>query len=426
MAVFTIAVRYETEAVCVTPLRTGGQDGDPETVLRDAQGRAFLQGSSLAGALRGWLEDQGKKDVAKELFGSQKGSGRLMVSDALFGADDVQATRPRLRINGKTGTADNGGKFDTAHMVAGSRLHFTLTWLGREKNSDETDTIERMLGALHRGEIRLGAQKTNGFGHVRLTVKKRVFQMQNAADREAWLADEAGGIVLTLPESGVLSSRVKFLVTGRTDGILVKASAQEKRTKGKEGTVSVTVNLKENGRSVLPGSSVKGAVRARAESIARLLGLPDAVTEEWFGRGSNRDDNGLPGQVVFNDVMLSEQKKEIRRIRINRFTGGVIRQGMMTEEPVSSDVDLTITAPAENPVGCGLLLYALRDLGLGLYHLGSGGSIGRGYLVVRKIEIEAPSGKKAALVFRENQPVSIEDPDGLLNVWMQAVRREQQ
>ena len=42
MAVFTMAVRYETEAVCVTPLRTGGQDGDPETVLRDAQGRAFL------------------------------------------------------------------------------------------------------------------------------------------------------------------------------------------------------------------------------------------------------------------------------------------------------------------------------------------------------------------------------------------------
>ena len=84
------------------------QDGDPETVLRDAQGRTFCR------ELTGWRAARmaggsgRKKDVAKELFGSQKGSGRLMVSDALFGADDVQATRPRLRINGKTGTADDG------------------------------------------------------------------------------------------------------------------------------------------------------------------------------------------------------------------------------------------------------------------------------------------------------------------------------
>ena len=48
-AVFTRAVRYQADAVCETPLRTGGADGSMESVLRDSFGNAFVQGSSLAG-----------------------------------------------------------------------------------------------------------------------------------------------------------------------------------------------------------------------------------------------------------------------------------------------------------------------------------------------------------------------------------------
>lgn len=130
-ATFTRAVRYWVEAVCLTPLRTGGADGAAETVLRDWEGRPFVQGTSLAGVLRGWLEER-DPDQAEALFGSQRQGGSLMVSDGLFEAAAEQQTRPRLRINGATGTADNGGKFDVAHIAAGSRLTFTLTWLGDE------------------------------------------------------------------------------------------------------------------------------------------------------------------------------------------------------------------------------------------------------------------------------------------------------
>ena len=96
-------------------------------------------------------------------------------------------------------------------MVAGSRLHFTLTWLGREDKVNETDTIEQMLAALHRGEIRLGAQKTNGFGHVRLTVKKTCVSDAECRRTGSLAGGRGGRQLLTLPESGVLSSRVKFL-----------------------------------------------------------------------------------------------------------------------------------------------------------------------------------------------------------------------
>ncbi len=45
-AVFTTAIRYKVNAVCETPLRTGGAAGNTESVLRDSFGNAFLQGSS--------------------------------------------------------------------------------------------------------------------------------------------------------------------------------------------------------------------------------------------------------------------------------------------------------------------------------------------------------------------------------------------
>lgn len=425
-ATFTRAVRYRVEAVCLTPLRTGGADGAVDTVLRDWTGRPFVQGTSLAGALRDWLADRDPCQV-ESLFGSQQQSGSLMVSDGLFEVAAEQQTRPRLRIDGATGTADDGGKFDVAHIAAGSRLTFTLTWLGREEMLEQTGAVEQMLAALHAGEIRLGAQKTNGFGRVSLTVQKRSYRMEDAGDRAAWLEDREDGTPLTLPTL-TLGGQVVFTLTGRADSILVKAGAREMRSSPKSGNRNVTVPLRENGRAILPGSSVKGAVRARVTAIAELLGMEETVTEELFGRMNRRGenpDNGLPGKVRFEDAVLSGKSQEISRIRINRFTGGVIRQGLFVEEPIQSEMELRITLPEGESRGCGLLLYALRDLGLGLYNLGSGGAVGRGYLAVDTIRAQAPDGAEACLRFDQDRRCTMEDPSGLFARWLDAVRRDE-
>ena len=425
-ATFTRAVRYRVEAVCLTPLRTGGADGAVETVLRDWTGRPFVQGTSLAGALRDWLADR-DPDKVESLFGSQQQSGSLMVSDGLFEAEAEQQTRPRLRIDGATGTADDGGKFDVAHIAAGTKLTFTLTWLGSKEMLEQTGAVEQMLAALHVGEIRLGAQKTNGFGRVSLTVQKRSYRMEDAGDRAAWLEDREDGTPLTLPQL-TLGGQVVFTLTGRADSILVKAGAREMRPGFKGGNRNVTVPLRENGQAILPGSSVKGAVRARVTAIAELLGMEQAVTEELFGRMNRRGenpDNGLPGKVRFEDAVLSGKSQEISRIRINKFTGGVIRQGLFVEEPIRSEVTLRITLPEGETRGCGLLLYALRDLGLGLYNLGSGGAVGRGYLAVDTIRAQAPDGTEACLRFDKDRGCTMEDPSGLFAQWLDAVRRDE-
>ena len=178
-ATYTYAVRYEAEARCSTPLRTGGNDGDTEQILRSWDGTALLQGSSIAGALREHLAAL-DPDMAEKLFGSQKQSGHLIVSDGVFDADAQCQTRSRLRIDRATGTAAAGGKFDVAHLAADSRFSFTLTWLGLTRDEGELRAVEGLLAALHSGQIRLGGQKSGGFGRVRLTVRRRCFDLTEA------------------------------------------------------------------------------------------------------------------------------------------------------------------------------------------------------------------------------------------------------
>lgn len=408
---YTYAVRYEVEACCRTPLRTGGVDGDPQMILQSWDGTALVQGTSIAGALREWLAavDAG---MAETLFGSQKKAGRLLLSDGVFDRAAERYTRPRLRINGATGTADAGAKFDMAQIGAGSTFRFSMTWLGLDAQEEEWKAVEQMLAALHYGAIRLGAQKSNGFGRVELRVWKRVFHLTDPADRTAWLEGKYQGEPFALPALTRVRN-VTFVVTGQADSLLVKAGAPLQ-----EGKKQYTPNMTEGGQVVLPGSSIKGAVRARAEMIARLLELPAEKTEELFGRMSANGDDGKPGRVYFEDGRLSGEKAQrISRIRLNRLTGGVIRGGLFTEEPLACGVELRISAPNE-PEACALLLYALRDLGLGFYNLGSGGSIGRGYLSVREIKAITPDCGEARLLFNAEKVCTAQDPNGIFQMWL--------
>ncbi|MDM8201577.1 RAMP superfamily CRISPR-associated protein [Allofournierella massiliensis] len=419
-AKFDYAVRYSVRACCESPLRTGGENNEMEAVLRYPDGRAFVQGASLAGALRSWLEQQNAA-MAEQLFGSQKQAGQLVVSDGVFEDSEQQIMRPRLKINGATGTAKDGGKFDVAAIGAGSRFGFELVWMGWQTQADALRWIEQMLAALHQQEIRLGAQKTNGFGAVSLNVKKREFRMNNADDRTAWLENHPAEQEIALPQ---VQHRefVCFTVKAKADRVLIMAAERELR----EENQAVTVNLSENGEAIIPASSLKGAIRARAWVIAQYLGC-ESLVEQMFGTAADGPEKELQaGSIILQDVKLSRAvRQEVKRIRINKFTGGVIQRGLLTQEPISGEIRFDIKIPAEQTEGCGLLLFALRDLGMGLYNIGSGGSIGRGYLNVHAVEAETPEGHTGRMEFSSEGTCKLVDPDKTLEHWIQAVGRKQ-
>ncbi len=417
---YNCIVHYDVTATCVTPLRTANADGDTEMVLRRSDGTGIIQGSSLAGAMKHFAAQEWTLTRAEELFGSQKAESRLIVSDGVFAKSAEMQMRPRICIDAASGSVEN--KFDIAHIGVDETFDFSVTWRGNSLDSDDIVCVERIFAAIQSGALCFGAQKSNGFGQVSLSVKKGLYDLREEKARRAWL-DEATEWRKTIKLAQYAPRQVIFEVSGKTNSILVKASAPELRTaeNGKDVSTAVAVNIKENGKSILPGSSVKGAIRARAEMIAEYLKLPNStngIISRMFGCGSDgREDNGVPGRVWFEDAVLDDTAKTITRIRINRFTGGVMNGALIKEEPRSSSIRLRIKAD-ESPEQCALLLLALRDLGLGLYTFGSGSAIGRGYVTVEKITAKLPDGRKGSLSFDKEKHCAIDDQAGIFPAWL--------
>lgn len=412
---FTGAIRYFVQVVCLSPLRTGGTDQDPRQILRDGDGRPILQGTSLAGALRSWREDAA-------LFGTIEKGSSLIVSDIVF-ADNQMAARPRLAIDGGTGTARQKVKFDMVALPTGTAGAFQLTWQGSEDPDTAVPKIEAYLSALHLGRIHLGAMTSNGFGRVSLTVRRRIYRMNRAADLDAWLLGDDVTDAEEIELADLPDHDAVFRVKARIDGVLVKA-ATHKQQKGSGKSRSVwfrTENIRENGLALIPASSLKGAIRSQIRRISPCFGRSCREQDNLFGRQSGRETPGIAGVVRFSDGALCHVRPaENRRIRINPLTGGMAGGRLFVDAPLDAELLFEIRLPAGRQAGAALLLYALRDLGLGLYELGSGSAVGRGR--VRALEVEIRTAAGSARMTCGDRQVTLSDPGQIVRQWQDALR----
>jgi CRISPR/Cas system CMR subunit Cmr4 (Cas7 group RAMP superfamily) len=148
-------------------------------------------------------------------------------------------------------------------------------------------------------------------------------------------------------------------------------------------------HLRSAGRSVLPGTAVAGVLRHQALRIARIVrdGKDDA--ERWidrlFGpRMGGITPTGSPG-LCASRLRLSESVVEhgtrLRpsRVRIDRFTQGVVPGALFDEEPEHGGrVRLRIELREPQPGELGLLLLAVKDLLTGEIAVGGTSAVGRG------------------------------------------------
>lgn len=107
MAVFDYAMIYKVEAECTSPLHTGDSLALTEEILLRSDGKAIIQGNSLAGAMKEYARNN-FPDSYMRLFGgdvkredrreTEMVEGHLIISDGVFDDARVQL-RPRVRIN---------------------------------------------------------------------------------------------------------------------------------------------------------------------------------------------------------------------------------------------------------------------------------------------------------------------------------------
>lgn len=443
----------EGDLVLQTPthLGNGDTDGivDMPLLLDEATGKALLPGTSLAGALRNYLQErrhgfgQRQRDAAIEaLFGGDKGDDRGSQSSLI--ADDALGERPRIelrdgvRIDPVTRTAKvdfengkaRGYKYDLQLLEAGTRFPLRMELLVSGNEQELKRTLALALDGLANGEIAIGLRKRRGFGECRVTNwRVRRYILKQPADLLGWLtedhadwgyasgsSDQVGNDIAELlgvplddsDKRQLCKIHAEFILDG---SLLIRAGFGE-QDRGPD-TVHLHSSQPDGRRKpVLSGTSLAGALRHRAERILHTVGdtgRAAAMVENVFGPSEITGDKrqARASRLVVKETVIANPVDLVQnRIRIDRFTGSVHGTGLFNEQPVfgKNDTLVTVDLSLRNPkkAEIGLLLLLLKDLWTGDLPLGGEASSGRGRLKGVRADIA---------ISQHTSPISIEgDP----------------
>ena len=444
--------KYRVEVETTAPLHIGsGTREDGEVLLHPVTEIPFIQSSSIAGVFRSISEILNGKKETEDLFGAPNQTGdtidngsRVIISDGEMDISTVKMEyRPRVAIDSYSGAVSSskvaGSGNEVGHhygielIGTGAKIIFFL-YLFHQKEDQLKNNLERILASLKTGYAQIGGQKTNGSGFLKLTsLKHYKFDMKQENDRIAWAEESSmdddhvkSGPRLDYTEisddlsiSSSAGTVYAFKITGKTEGaLLVKGLAVD--GVGKEAPDAE--NMKNAaGEYIVPGSSLKGALKSRMTYIAEYIDKQEII-KSVFGRKGSAGDPGTSGNLIFKDIVITEHVGTVvqHRIHIDKFTGGVKHGELFSEKAVSGDItaEITVEDCSCPHAAAGLLILALRDLAVGMINLGSGYNIGRGFITVDKVTISATDGRQDAVITfpepEKHQSGRINDPNGLI------------
>lgn len=393
--------------VLQTPAHIGNGDSDSPLdmplLLDETEGHALLPGTSIAGALRSYLAQHDER-LAEHLFGTVRGSSsqesKLIVDDARAEQFSVEL-RDGVAIDSATRTAEDKKKFDIELLAPGTTFPLRFELLVPRKEAEHLrQGLELTLSALQRGDLALGKRKRRGFG--RCTVSRWTvirYDMTTPQGLVAWLdgtgEPQEGKDLATLlnVEAGAMLPRTQFRIHGTFDldgSLLIRAGA------GAHGGPDM-VHLRSGGKPIVSGTSLAGALRARALRISNTLGKDGtAIANHLFGYRptSAGDREALTASRVWVEESIVEEPLSLvqNRVKIDRFTGGTFPGALFSQAPLfgaaATRIQLRFTLHDAQDAEKGLLLLLLKDLWTGDLTLGGESSVGRGQLRGREATIQ--------------------------------------
>ncbi len=432
--------QYEIHGICTAPLHVGGTAGaTDEVLLRPTDHMPFIPATGIAGVLRSYSARLTTPDVVDRLFGDavQDIESRIRITDGEF-TDKSKLQfelRPRITISRETGTVSaevgkgtddkvSGQYRNMMYLGAGATFVFTIYLY--DATEMEEELFVGILAAMHHGRLQFGGQRSTGGGYIGIeNVLHRTYDLRQEADRKDW-AQEKGLILLNLDKLNRKDPGLAYEITVRAETeseLLIKGIAVEQFAED----APAVVNMKNAaGTYIIPGSSIKGAIRQRMEMIADYMKLPAEVLESAFGRRGEGAEEGRMGSLYFRDVLLDQSesgstREHLRtRIHIDKFTGGVISGGTFSELSVFGDLEIRMTICGEGnlPAVTGLLLLAIRDLAQKKFALGGGQSIGRGYLNIQEVRLTQTNSAQVCVLGNQLQ---IQSGRALLETCMKAL-----
>lgn len=252
-----------------TPISVGGLGADAHSDIAlavNGKGELYIPGTSLAGPLR----DESNKDIwgyqdrTNQRTRDAKGqASRVIVRDGLIVNPSLEV-REHVRISSTSGTAEDKLKFNRANLPKGTQIQVEI----QLDTLDEADAeVDRLVGLLTSGMLRLGGAKTRGLGRVKAdSVKVTKGNLTTPEGLIEWLGNPPPAPWNTSSPPADLQC---FDIAWKPNGpLMVKAEI--------EGlAVDILPEFSRTGadeyRLVVPGSSWKGALRACAEMIVNTV-----------------------------------------------------------------------------------------------------------------------------------------------------------
>lgn len=324
----------------------------------------------------------------------------ILLTELPKGSLNTTEIRDGIRIDSSKGTVAQGAKFDYELLAPDAKFGLTMLFRVEEEglaNYDLALKIASDIATIIEKGIDLGAKSTIGYGRVKGSATLYEIDFENPAHFEQWINNDlfqnkkekaTASLLLTQTKSFEILATFKI-----KNSLIIRSYSNDPKAPD-------STHLKSGGNNILSGSSIKGALRGRAERILNtiqtdmdttetiLTGLfGDVEKENGNKQKVKKDGYTVPSRVFVDEIPIKEVKEEIQtRIQIDRFTGGTVNSALIEEVPIfpvkeKEQIEgFRIRVADAKPMDKGLMLLLLKDLWTADLPIGGEKSIGRGVL----------------------------------------------
>lgn len=428
-------------------------------VLKDDNGTPYIPATSLIGVLKYYF----KNNISEKLgvdYDYFWGMSEKLNSDAqksiqsAFICHDLHSTGAKIKIrdsvciNPENQTANDEGKYDFEIVDKGAV--FDLFWEVTLREIYHEDTFKRILATiiepLMSSKIAIGAKTNSGFGKIALKNLEVIeFDFSKKDDVYRWLKKDFSHCISYLDPKQYVSYSNKinlFSIEAKfalVNSIIIRAYSEKP-------DFPDAVNITSNGEYVLPGTSLKGAIRNRALKILKTIqndGAEQRINQLFGIAGKNESGDkikSLKSRVQVEEKVIKNAVSELQnRIKIDRFTGGTIKTALFNSMPLwggnelKESVTVNISIRKYEPWEAALMLQVLKDIWCEDLAIGGEKNVGRGILkgisaIIRwqnknqqERELEIKAGEKG-IIFYMKKSDEIEQAIKELNEYAKSIQ----
>ncbi|MBK6699602.1 MAG: hypothetical protein IPG55_06810 [Saprospiraceae bacterium] len=385
-----------TSPLAISKGKSLSEEADSE-IMKDKNGRPFIPGSSIAGAIKHWLikTDQ---EIKKQYWGNSDDNNlyqsHINFENIISEGASYLKVRDGVKIARINGNAEPKKLYNYEVAEPGINFYCYIELTRRTDMDVSILTIDQIFAVLSHSEFAIGSMTNHGFGKFDLKGFK-VIDFEFKIDGQNWLDFlrklKSKSIMQIYQESNVASydkknssdndQIFKVRLTGSLKSTLIIGES------GIGATQSDKVSLTSVGKPIISAKSIRGAMRSRAERICNTLKIDLAIVYNLFGNTDENDKSKLKGKLKINEVILFGSQKFVQdRIKIDRFTGGTISGALFNSEPISKadiQIDFSIYSRRNEKATDaekGLLFLLLRDIYEEDLAIGGEKNIGRGII----------------------------------------------